>query len=292
MSYILSHLSDLAYRAYCGTSFSPEKRRDHFIKDYSEQLDADLAGMPEEHRAEYQAGYVRRIRAWLSAKSNCISSMIAGPSNFPVRRAEKANRAEEARYKEFNEWREKALKRIAKACQPDVDPLEEARRKLAARKEAHELMKRANAVIRKKGGVEGLIAAGIKPALAEELLKPGRFGGDGFAAFELSNNLAEIKRLEGRVAELEAKAQQAEAVGTKELTFAGGRLIINYTIDRVQVAHDTKPERAVIEQLKRSGFRWAPSEGAWQRQLTINGLVSAADVTGIDRAEVIKLARN
>lgn len=291
MSYILNHLRDLAVRAHYGTSHSPEKRGETIVREYSEQLEADLSGMPEEHRPEYQAGYERHLRAWLGAKSNCISSMIAGPSNFPIRRAERANRTEEARYNEFTTWREKQLKRIAKAGQPELDPLEEARRKLAARKQAHELMKTANAVIRKKGGVEGLIAAGIKPALAEELLKPGRFGGDGFATFELSNNLAEIKRLEARVAELEAKAQQADAVGTKELEFAGGRLIINYTLDRVQVAHEAKPERAVIEQLKRSGFRWAPSEGAWQRQLTTNGLCAAAEVTGIDRAEVLKLAR-
>ena len=34
---------------------------------------------------------------------------------------------------------------------------------------------------------------------------------------------------------------------------------------------DGKPEEAVRNVLKANGFRWAPSQEAWQRQLTTNG---------------------
>lgn len=269
-----------------GTSFSPDKRGADFIASSSAELAEDLAGMPEEQREAYQAGYERHIRAWLVAKGNCMSSMITGPANFPIRRAEKANRAEHARMEEFTQWRDKELKRIRKANEPQVDPLEAARKRLATRKEAHEIMKTANAIVRKGGGVPELMAAGISEKLATEIMQPNRFGGNTFT-FELKNNLAEIKRWEARVAELEAKA--AKVGSNREMQLDGCRVVLNYDIDRVQIVHDAKPTPDVISALKSGGFRWSPREKAWQRQLTTAGLIAAARVTGADIKELAKL---
>lgn len=46
----------------------------------------------------------------------------------------------------------------------------------------------------------------------------------------------------------------------------------------VQIVFDGKPEPEVRDLLKRNGFRWAPSQGAWQRQLNNNGIYAAKDV--------------
>jgi len=100
-------LSDLAYRAHCGTSFSPEKRRDDVITSHSEELINDLETV-KKHGGDvqrYEDKYISLLTAWLRAKTNCISTMITGPANFPVRRAEKANQAEHNRSVEFSEWR-------------------------------------------------------------------------------------------------------------------------------------------------------------------------------------------
>ena len=49
-----------------------------------------------------------------------------------------------------------------------------------------------------------------------------------------------------------------------------------------QVFFDGKPDADTRAELKSSGFRWAPSVGAWQRQLTDNAIRAA------DRLECIK----
>lgn len=47
---------------------------------------------------------------------------------------------------------------------------------------------------------------------------------------------------------------------------------------RVQFIFDGKPDESTRETLKANGFRWAPSQGAWQRQLTENGKRAAKQV--------------
>jgi hypothetical protein len=68
----------------------------------------------------------------------------------------------------------------------------------------------------------------------------------------------------------------------KEIPFTGGIIVVDYSIDRVQIKHDTKPEKAIIDNLKHSGFRWSPSNTAWQRQITPAALYSVQKVTGIN----------
>ena len=80
-----------------------------------------------------------------------------------------------------------------------------------------------------------------------------------------------------------ARIERAELVAFdegshKEKVVNGVRVILNKTLDRVQIVFPDRPsdeERAV---LKKHAFRWAPSVGAWQRQLTQNGVWAAEAV--------------
>lgn len=45
--------------------------------------------------------------------------------------------------------------------------------------------------------------------------------------------------------------------------------------NRLQIFFDHKPEEDVRSELKANGFRWAPSAGAWQRQLNDNAIRAA-----------------
>lgn len=54
---------------------------------------------------------------------------------------------------------------------------------------------------------------------------------------------------------------------------------MNRDENRVQIIFDGKPDADIRSDLKRSGFRWAPSQGAWQRQLNQNGIYAAKQVT-------------
>ncbi len=61
-------------------------------------------------------------------------------------------------------------------------------------------------------------------------------------------------------------------------TFEGGRAEANETENRLQLFFDEKPAAEQRQALKQNGFVWAPSQGAWQRQLTKNAIYSAGRI--------------
>ena len=276
---------EIAIRAHNGTSFSPERRGAQYVKDYSEQLADDLQKVAEKggDANEYQARYERLFVSWMHAKGNCLSSMITGPSKFPTRRAEKANRSEQNRYQEFQQFREKYFARIEKNARREAkatsDPLAEMRAKLAQAERGQSFMVAANKVIRKKitdaEKIALLMESGISEKLATELLAPDYCGRVGFATYQLTNNLANIKRMGARVAELEKKANAT----TKEVERADGITIVeNAEADRLQIFFPGKPAPEMIATLKRNAFKWSPSNGCWQRQLTDNARRAARKI--------------
>jgi hypothetical protein len=46
-------------------------------------------------------------------------------------------------------------------------------------------------------------------------------------------------------------------------------------MNRLQLIFDEKPNESQRTQLKSSGFKWAPSQGAWQRQLNNKAIYAA-----------------
>ncbi len=282
----LSDFKQRAIQAHYGTSFSPEKRGENLITEYTEALQGDLKEI-ETASDEQKEAYVLKFRSllssWVGAKGNCISTMITGPANFPVRRAEKANRSEENKYQLFSYWRGKAKKAILKSLQPEKTyetEIDRYKKDLAGRIQMQELCKTCNAIIRKAKGADctaELEAAGLSHNNAIKIQLPDYCGRIGFASYVTTNNLANIHRIEGRIKELEAKEQKA----TKEnevIKIQGGQIVVDYSIDRIQIQHDSKPDRAVIDSLKHAGFHWSPSNGCWMRQITGNAIYSVRNL--------------
>lgn len=75
------------------------------------------------------------------------------------------------------------------------------------------------------------------------------------------------KRCQQRVDELKKTKEK----GTSEADYGDFKVIENTELMRIQIVFDGKPDEAIRSTLKANGFRWAPSQGAWQRQLTSNG---------------------
>lgn len=292
---ILEHLHELARRAHYGTSFSPEKRGDQLVKDYSAELQEDIDNIrkeaikhgqdPDATIERYKERYEQHLTSWLHSKSSCISSMITGPSNFPTRRAEKLNGWEENKYNFFREWRDRCLKAIYKGFRPKITPdteLEKAQKDLADCEELQEFMKKVNAVIRKaKGGncFEQLLQLGVRERLAVELLTPDWAKRIGFKPYEITNNGANIRRLKARLKELEEKAERRNSdVPETEVEINGVKILENYDADRVQIFFPGKPEREVIQNLKSNGWKWSPSTACWQRKLTTQAIYDAKKI--------------
>jgi hypothetical protein len=278
---LLSEFSEAAKMAHQWTSFSPERRGESLIKEYSQLLASDLALISDEERkAYYTSKFKSLFSCWLSRKAACFSSMITGGSNFPVRRHKKANNAEERAYGIFDDWRTKFLKREGRGHEritPDTE-LEKARRELEKRTYKQNYMKSVNAICRKKNAAQLLTEMGINPETVHDFLHPKiSYYSKGFQSFELTNNNANIKRLTERVELLEAKIDKREELKAankeEEWNFDGGRVLVNYEADRVQVFFDTKPDKETRDKLCRA-LNWSPSNMAWQRKITANALWS------------------
>lgn len=63
------------------------------------------------------------------------------------------------------------------------------------------------------------------------------------------------------------------------LGFSGGEVVINQEENHVQLLFAEKPDEATRSELKHSGFRWSPSQRAWQRMLNQEGILAARQVT-------------
>ena len=284
----LEEFKQSAIYAHQWTSFSPERRGEQLIKDYNEQLTEDIteltaAGIELEIIEGYKTRYINLFKSWLSAKSRCASTMITGPANFNVRKNEKANRSEENHYKLWQEWRIRAKKAIVRKQAPVKtfeSELDRYKNELESLKKSHELMKQGNKRIKAAAKTgEDLTkyltdTFNIQPHMIEWTIK---FG------FGLSNNLANIKRIEERILILSKKQERAETIGSKTIDFEGFKVILNHEADRIQIQHDVKPDFNTITALKRHGFRWSPSFKAWQRQLNRNGIDAA------ERVLIVKL---
>ena len=150
--------------------------------------------------------------------------------------------------------------------------------KLIAKKEKcqqlQEQMKDINAYWRVTGTCVG--AMGLTEAQAmkmDDRIYNARYPWDKvpFSDYSLKNNNAEIRRLDKRIAEV----TRFKEVGFNGWEFDGGRAEVNTELNRLQLFFDEKPSDGHRHQLKSNGFKWAPSQNAWQRQLTDNAIYAA-----------------
>ena len=213
---------------------------------------------PEEAERVYKLAerYSRKMAENMNDSSRigmmCPSVMISGAGNFPVKKKEKQNAAADRNYQKFQEIQgilrkmEGILhgKDIIKSG--DERAIEKLEEKLEGLKELQETMKAANKAVRMKDaekGNEALRDMGYSEAQIKELREPDFCGRIGFPDYPLKTQEVECKFF---------------------------KIVRNTEEMRLQLMFDGKPEPEVREILKSNGFRWAPSQSAWQRHLNGN----------------------
>lgn len=138
-------------------------------------------------------------------------------------------------------------------------------------------MKSANAALRREDH-DALVALGFTEAQIVKLREPDFAGRIGFPDYVFTNTGAEIRRIRARIQRLERQNGQVTKIYALE---DGTRIVRNVEANRVQIITPTKPDDATRRELKSRGFRWSPSEGAWQRHLSDNAMWQACQVVGI-----------
>lgn len=216
--------------------------------------------IPEEFHGELDrltARYAAKLADWTNRKNRTDaaypSCMIAGPANYNMRKHEKQMQRLDNLYAEYDQITalENRIKNFAYEVKHrpikagDSGAIDKLRAKVDELTNLQEKMKQANAEAR-KNGVDAP-----------------------YPAWALSNNWQNLKRYSDRLTDLK-KAKSAPTEQTED-GGDGFHIVRNADIMRLQIIFDDKPDTETRDTLKKNGFKWAPSQGAWQRQLNNNG---------------------
>lgn len=158
----------------------------------------------------------------------------------------------------------------------DPEAVRKLREELAELQKSQELMKAANKAIRvnktPEAQLAALVALGFSAESAAGLLRPDFARRIGFPAYKLSNQNANIRRIEARIKDLEQHAQRE----SKSVEAEGYTYHEDTEENRVMFRFEGKPDEAIRSALKAQAFKWSPSRGAWVRQLNGNGIYAAS----------------
>jgi hypothetical protein len=291
-----------AYASRQGISLSPSRRAASILEEYTDgcvamyqDLKRVAAAGHTEHLLDteferFHAKFLQLYHAYLAAGSRCVSSMISGPSKFPAARQKKLGDREHARSVEVSDFKERAMAAIKRTLRPDLAPIrtedgdavERLTKKIEAAEKTQGKMKLVNKIIRKGGAdlEKNLSALGISDKLIHDLLNPPYdYMNKGIETWQLTNNNANIRRMKQRLTQVQHKqaAPEIEAVGKD-----GIRLVECPANNRVRLFYTGKPAPEVIEELKRSGFRWTPSLMCWQAYYNVVSIARAKRIAGLD----------
>lgn len=237
---------------------------------------------PDEAERAYRLAerYSKKMSEYYNKESSigmmCPSVLISGAGNFPTKKKERQVAAWERNHQFYNDIQGIIRKiegilygnEIIKS--DDERAIEKLEEKLADMKNLQERMKAANKAIRMKDTEDGddqLRELGYSEAGIKELRNPDFCGRVGYPSYELTNNNANIHRIEERIKRLKAVKEK----GSSEQEYKTFKAAENTEAMRYQIIFEGKPDEEIRTLLKSNGFKWAPSQGAWQRQITGNG---------------------
>ena len=259
------------------------RRKGDFLKNDYEQRKQDR--IDRLHRKAKEA------RARSNALSKQSHDMIhAIPMGQPIMGAADARYRERAGDKmrqaiaadekaAYYEDRAEAAESNTAISSDDPEAVRKLTEKLEKLQTVQTYMKNLNAYYRKFGTCRG--ANGLSDEQADKYDQEVKNGAPWenapFPSYALSNNSAEIRRIEKRLKSL----TEAQELGYTGWEFDGGRVEASTEKNRLQVFFDEIPSEEVRKELKGRGFKWARSEGAWQRQLTDNAIYAASRIDTI-----------
>lgn len=239
---------------------------------------------PDEAERAYRLAerYSKKMAEYYNRESSigmmCPSIMISGAGNFPVKKKERQVAAW-ARNREFFEYVQKIRGKIENILygkeiikSSDERVVEKLEEKLEDLKDTQERMKAVNKALRMKdteAGNDLLREMGYSEEDINELRTPDYIGRIGYPPYLLTNNNQNIHRIEGRLKQIKEVKEKGDS--EQDYSDLGFVLKENAEIMRLQIIFDGKPEADVRSILKKNGFKWAPSQGAWQRMLNSAG---------------------
>jgi len=200
-----------------------------------------------------------------------------------IQRIDRAMHASIAASKEAEELerRARSSERNRVISSDDPEALRKLREKLRDEEELQDRTLRANKILRKAAHPptattirEVASTMGWTPERTASHL--GTLHSMGQRTFHTTNNAAEIRRIKGRIADMEKRVstpvRATERIGAVE---------IREDENRVKLIYPGKPSEHVRKELKSAGFRWSPTSGAWQRHASEGAWYHARRIAGL-----------
>lgn len=228
------------------------QRFDAEFKD-SEELTEEQREYLAERREKWRQLVSEAYNEEISRRGDFVPVMVAGPSNYNYRKAEKQMETMRNRSEQWAEKIEKFLDNTWKKLQ-ELTPIEVVLERY------------------RNSGADEIISSD-DPYAIEKLEAELEYYQTKLP--KTRNNSASIRRIKQRIELLNKKKGKP----AQTLEFKGGKIVANYDIDRLQIFFDEKPSEELRSAMKSRGFRCAPSQNyAWQRQLTNNAIYAAKSI--------------
>lgn len=252
------------------------------VDEVYDLADKAAAKRPSESERVYRLAerYAKKLADYYNKESSigmmCPSILVSGASNFPTKKKNRQVAAWDRNHQFYTEIQDipKKIENILYGKEiiksNDERAIEKLEEQLNDLKERQELMKEANKAVRMKdteAGDDKLRELGFDEEHIKSLRTPDYCGRLGFPGYELTNINANIHRIEGRIKSI----QTVKSKETTESDYRTFKAVENTEAMRYQIIFDGKPDADIRDILKGNGFKWAPSQGAWQRQITANG---------------------
>ena len=237
--------------SYRNISFYGERRGEQDYNYYTELLANDLKELEGKGVTNYEAKFIDKVMAYFHSQSNCASAFICGPANFNNRRAEKLWGYRDNKLQHFDHWREKYFKAVNRV------------RTLSPEAEIDKAIER----------LEYLETEKAKPNRQQfEHNRTDDYSEETHCqVYSVTTKIRETKK---KIAVMKNRIDAKSSFGVKK--FEGGSVYIEN--DRVIIDHDEKPERDIIQAIKKHGFRWSPKMGNWCRKHTMNARYDAENL--------------
>jgi len=232
--------------------------------------------------------YAKNLATYIN-KDNQIgarypSVMISGAGNYNVKKHDKQLASWGKNY-QFYEDKVLALENQIRTLGGGAEVIrgdeENALEKLEAKVEYlkywHQVMVDVNKYYRKNKSLEGFDGADTDELerIQKDLADMQKFGrlDVPYPQFTLANDNQNIKRLEGRIAELKKLKSENSSSNNLQEENDIYKLWVDKQDMRIRISFEIgKPEQEIIDMLKGKAFKWSPKNQAWQRQLTNNAV--------------------
>jgi hypothetical protein len=222
--------------------------------------------------------FTTKLGNWINAynknQASYPSVMIAGPAKYNYRKHKAKMSRENTLWKEYDEI--KALKEKIINFTPKLDKGDEVTRltkEIENKKAELQNMKDCANYYRKNQTLEGFIFVneGLK---SNAEFRVNQMNSVPFDSYNYSLQRDKIQRLENNLAKLTTPKEESKETEVKE----GIKIVENTELNRLQILFNGIPSVEIRNLLKSKGFRWSPSNMAWQRQLTQNARYDAKQI--------------